>query len=198
MAALSTPVVAPDRVHGWVKVEDELLVDRLRAGDRWAFDLLYDRYFLRVYHFLEKRLRNRADAEETTQDVFVNVLGSIHSFRAEAPFASWIFGITRRTLAARFKRKRHPTVALEDMDADAADAATPATSGDPLESYELRERIERLEVAMCQDLSDEQRELVRLHHLQHRTIQEIATHLCKSEDAVKSNLYRARRLLLSR
>lgn len=177
---------------------DEHLVERLRRGDSQAFQILYDRYFKRIYHFLDRRLSNRADAEETTQEVFFNVFNSIETFRGEAPFAAWVFGITRRTLAARFKRKRHPMVAMPESEGEGQEWESRDAVSNPLAMYEYRERLERLEGAMREDLSEEQRRLVQLHHVQSRTIQEIAELLSKTEDAVKSNLYRARRLLLSR
>jgi RNA polymerase sigma factor (sigma-70 family) len=58
--------------------------------------------------------------------------------------------------------------------------------------------MERLEAAVAVALSDDQRELFQLHHLEHRSINDIATYLHKTEDAVKSNLYRARKVLLAR
>jgi RNA polymerase sigma factor (sigma-70 family) len=67
----------------------------------------------------------------------------------------------------------------------------------PLEHYECGERMARLEAA-AMELSREQQRLFALHHLEHLPIQEIAARLAKSEDAVKSHLYRARRVLLSR
>jgi len=177
---------------------DERLVERLRQGDRAAFQILYDRYFRRVYNFLDRRLPTRADAEETTQEVFVALFSSIESFRGEASFAAWVFGITRRTLAARFKRKQHPTVPLADAEDDTRAWASHDLGGDPLAAYECQERLRRLGSAMERELSPEQRDLVWMHHLQSRSIHDIAAHLGKSEDAVKSNLYRARKLLLAR
>ena len=179
---------------------DEELVARLRAGDRLAFDVVYARYFKRIYHFVDKRLRNRADTEETTQEVFINIFSSIDSFRAEAPFSAWVFGLARRTIAARFKRKRHPTVPL---DADEAFRATnlggkESLDPTPLEVYEYNERLRQMDAAMETRLSEEQRALFRMHHIEDESIGEIARRLAKSEDAVKSNLYRTRRLLLSR
>jgi RNA polymerase sigma factor (sigma-70 family) len=73
-----------------------------------------------------------------------------------------------------------------------------AREPDPHEAYEYSERLARIEDAVTSDLSDEQRQLFELHHLEHRSIQEIATLLSKSEDAVKSHLYRARKVLLAR
>jgi len=175
---------------------DEELVDALRQGDRAAFDALYDRYFERVFRFTRKRLHNRADAEETTQEVFISVLNAIDSYRGEAAFSAWLFGITRRTIASRFKRKRLALVPLDDQEPEPTRPGGPVGAPSPLEMVELRERLAQLEEGLEHRLSAEQRMLFRLHHLEDRPISEIADRLDKSEDAVKSHLYRARRLLL--
>jgi RNA polymerase sigma-70 factor (ECF subfamily) len=179
---------------------DEVLVARLRAGDELAFDRIYARYFQRVYQYLHRRLRNRADAEETTQEVFVNVFSSIDGYRGEAPFGAWVFGLTRRTLANRFKRKRHTTVALNEGGVEKIDLllTTVRREPDPLESYEAAERLERLADSIRRELTREQIQLFELHHLRHHSIHEIARSLNKSVDSVKSNLYRARKVLMAR
>lgn len=180
---------------------DEMLVHSMREGDRTAFDELYRRYFKRVYGFLDKRLRNRADTEETTQEVFINLFSSIDSYRGEAAFAAWVFGLTRRTLAARFRRKQHPTVPLfEDEDERAWVNLTSASvrEATPLEHYEMVERAAHLKHSLEYDVTPEQRRLFELHHLRSIPIAEIARALSKSEDSIKSNLYRTRKLLLAR
>jgi RNA polymerase sigma-70 factor (ECF subfamily) len=182
-------------------VADEVLVQEILDGRPEAFDLLYKRYIKRIYSFVDKRLHNRADTEETVQEVFIAVFYALESFRGEAAFAAWVLGIARRTVANRFKRKRHPTIPLElDDEPSLVDLLIPAITrgATPLEDYEARERVERLEAAATEALSAEQRKLFELHHLEHRSISEIANRLHKSEDSVKSNLYRARKVLLSR
>jgi RNA polymerase sigma-70 factor, ECF subfamily len=182
------------------QVSDEELVLRVRSGEREAFDVLYSRYIARVFCFVEKRLRNRADVEETTQEVFINVFSSLGSFRAEAPFAAWVLGVARHTIAARFKRKQHPTIPLETDEHGEVDARVESTQQEttPLDYYELSERLHQLESAVERELSPEQRQLFQLHHVEHRSIAEVAAFLEKSEDAVKSNLYRVRKVLLAR
>jgi RNA polymerase sigma-70 factor (ECF subfamily) len=180
---------------------DEILVDQLRQGDREAFDELYRRYFKRVYGFLDKRLRNRADTEETTQEVFINIFSSVDSFRGDASFAAWVFGLTRHTLAARFRRKQHPMVPLFEDDDESvipSIAVGASTEPTPLENYEMVERAAHFSNTLETELTPEQRQLFDLHHLQSKPIAEIARTLSKSEDAVKSNLYRTRKLLLAR
>jgi RNA polymerase sigma-70 factor (ECF subfamily) len=182
------------------EITDHELVDGIRKGDALAFDLLYDRYFKRVYRFVAKRLNIRADVEETTQEVFIAVFSSIESFRGEAPVSAWIFGISRRVIASRFKRKRHVTVPLDDQDHDHYGGARSSVSNEPtpLEVYEYQERIDQMDGALENRLSEQQRFLFEQHHIHAIPISEIAAATAKSENSVKSNLYRARKLLLSR
>jgi len=181
-------------------VADEVLIERACEGDRAAFDVLYEIYFPRVYAFVARRIGNRADAEETVQEVFLGAFSGLGSFRREGAFAAWLLGVARRTVAGRFKKKRHPTVPLDEAaEPRTLDLLAPTVRREPtpLEHYECGERLTRLSAA-ARDLSAEQRRLFALHHLEHLPIHEIALRLAKSEDAVKSNLYRARRILLSR
>jgi RNA polymerase sigma-70 factor (ECF subfamily) len=181
-------------------VPDEMLVERILEGDTKPFEILYERYFPRVHRFVARRLRNRADTEETVQEVFINLFSSLRSFRGEAPFGAWVFGLTRRTIAARFKKKQHDTVPLASEEDEQVRSLLPSVrrEADPLEAYECNERLGRLRSAARQDLSEEQWELFRLHHLENRSIQDIARDMSKTEDSVKSHLYRARKLLMAR
>ena len=177
---------------------DEELLERLEAGNGSAFDELYDRYYGRVFNFLNRRLRNRADVEETTQEVFYNLFASLGSFRRQAPFGAWVFGITRRTLANRFKKRRIESISLPEDEMDAIpNLQAHSTSVDPHEAYEYQERLDEM-VRAAGTLSDAQRTLFELHHLKFHSIQEIARLTKRSEDSIKSNLYRTRRLLLAR
>jgi RNA polymerase sigma-70 factor (ECF subfamily) len=193
MAALDAEPSAP--------VSDEDLVDAILGGDRRAFEALYERYFARIYHFIDRRMHNPADAEEVTQEVFASLFLSLPSFRREAPFAAWAFGVTRRTIAAHYKKRRHETVTLSEEDASQATSLAAAAlqrEPDPHQMYEVNERIGRIQAAASSQLTREQRLLFHLRHLQNRSIREISRRVAKSEDAVKSHLYRARKVLLAR
>jgi RNA polymerase sigma-70 factor (ECF subfamily) len=179
-----------------VPVADEELVESILEGDERAFEALYERYFPRIYSFVERRINNHADSEELTQETFLNLFLSLASFRREAPFAAWVLGVTRRTIAARFKKKRCETVALSEESAERS--TTVYREPDPHAVYEYNERIGRMRAAASDNLTGEQRQLFLLHHIHNRPIREIARQVAKSEDAVKSLLYRARKVLLSR
>ena len=189
---VAAPAAQPDELE---------LIDRVLAGERDAFEAIYERYLPRVFGFVSKRLDNRADVEETVQEVFIGVFAGLASFRAEGAFAAWVLGIARRTVAGRFKKRHHATVPLDDLSESESLAFRSPTlrrEATPLEHYECGERLARLQAAADRDLNPEQRRLFELHHLEHVPIEEIAGLVEKSADSVKSNLYRARRLLLSR
>lgn len=178
---------------------EEALVQQVLAGDKAAFELLYERYLPRVAGFVRKRLDNPADTEEAVQDVFIAVFSSLASFRGEAPFAAWMLGIARRTVANRFKRKQHPVVPLDYEEPDSTNRWDPMVQypASPDEQYECRERLARIERVAQRQLSNEQQRLFQLHHFEHQSISNIAAILDRSEDSVKSGLYRARKLLLA-
>lgn len=202
LGSKGVPLAAPTR-ETRPRVSDDELVSKLKLGDEAAFEALYERYFPRIHAFVDRRMNNRADVEETVQEVFINVFSSVDSFRGEAPFAAWVFGLTRRTIASRFKKKRHATVPLDEQLEESVAAptvsspVTPSADPTPLEIYEYQERLARMESRAARQLSEEQRHLFVLHHLRNESIGDIARVLSKSEDAVKSNLYRARKILMA-
>ena len=182
-------------------VPDEELIERVEKGDEAAFETLYERYYPRVYRFVKRRLRNRSDVEEAVQDVFINVFSSMSSYRGDAPFVAWVLGLTRRTIASRFKKKRHVTIPLEtEAEPERTDLLDLALRREPtpLENYECRERIAQLEDTAAQHLNRDQWKLFQLFHVQHQSIHDIALATNRSQDAVKSNLYRTRKILLAR
>jgi RNA polymerase sigma-70 factor (ECF subfamily) len=139
--------------------------------------------------------------EETVQEIFIAAFSSLGSYRGDAPFGAWVYGLARRTVANRFKRKRAETVPWSETDVAHAGAAAAlrddASAPDPHAAYERTERLAQLEEA-AQQLSPSQWEYFRLHHLEDLPIDELARRGGLSRDAVKSHLYRARKLLLAR
>lgn len=84
---------------------DETLLDLAQAGDWEAFSTLCERYLPRVYNRL-RALIPRQDVEDVTQEVFVAVVRSLHSFRSDSAFSTWIYGIIRHKVSDYHRRKR--------------------------------------------------------------------------------------------
>src|SRR5690606_33021044 len=73
--------------------EEREIVARMQAGDREAFGEVYEQYAQRVFAFALRRLRDRDEAEDVCQDVFVEVARSIGSFQGRSKLGTWILGI---------------------------------------------------------------------------------------------------------
>lgn len=172
---------------GWST--DSELVGHILAGSVHHFEILYEAYFPRVYRFALKRLRDPAEAEDVTQEVFLTVFKALDSYQGNSALLVWIFGITRNTVNRRFRKVRPR---MESIDGEAASRA--ASHDTPVdEAAEARRVLEVCESIIEHDLTPLQRRIFHLKHLRRQSIRGIAQALGKSEDAIKANLYRMRR-----
>jgi RNA polymerase sigma-70 factor (ECF subfamily) len=172
---------------------DGELLARVQARDREAYEVLFHRYYPRVYAFVQRRLGDAALAEETVVDTFFEVWRSAHAFRAEAAPASWIFGIAQfKTLAAsrhRSRAKRAALVLVPKEDLERAPEESAAES--QLAARDELRRLRRVLSSMG-ELQRRTAELVWLEGLSH---EEAAAQLGTSADSVKARLWRARQQL---
>lgn len=170
---------------------DAELVQAILSGSRQHFDLLYQTYFPRVYRFALKRLREPAEAEDVTQEVFITVFRALHTYAGGSSLLVWIFGITRNKVNRRFRGIRPRFESLDgDPVLDLASKESPADR-----TVDARRALEECEGAIEQHLTPLQRRIFHLKHLRRQSIRSIAGSLGKSEDAIKANLYRMRRAI---
>ncbi len=92
---------------------DAALAARASAGDAEAFGALYDRYVDAVYRYVFYRVRNEAEAEDVTSDVFFKALRAMPRYQPRQPFLAWLYRIARNAVIDRARRQR-PQVSFED------------------------------------------------------------------------------------
>ncbi|MEZ4570955.1 MAG: sigma-70 family RNA polymerase sigma factor, partial [Thermomicrobiales bacterium] len=101
------------------RFDDAQLVGLAQNGHQEAFAELYDRYFDRIYDFLARMMRNRAEAEDVAQDTFIRAIRSIDRLESGNKFKSWLFTIARNTALNRIEReKRSRPLIFSDDDGD--------------------------------------------------------------------------------
>ncbi len=170
--------------------EDRKIVEAIRSGDTEAFNGLYNRHFRRIYNFAIRKLGDAAEAEDVTQEVFTAVFCCLDRFQGRSDLVVWIYGICRNILNNRLRRRGGiRLVSLDELPADVG----PVDQG-PLARAEARQTLGRVQAAI-EELPTDQRRILELRHAQRLAIRKIAEIMDRSEDAVKSSLYRARRTL---
>ncbi len=177
------------------KTTDDELVESIRNSDHDAFNLLYNRYFQRIYNFSHARLRNHADTEEVVQETFISVFKSIDAYRGESLLVSWIYGIARNTVNNHLRRAKTQRQRLEDARLDLVRPPASLALCSPEEHLGLQRCSEAIQEQL-DSVSEWHAQVFIMRHLQNMTIAEIAKEVSRSSDSVRSSLYRVKRLLL--
>jgi len=95
--------------------DDRALAIRAAGGDVEAFGALYDRHFDAVYRYVFYRVRNEAEAEDVTSDVFMKALRAIPRYEPRQVFLAWLYRIARNAVIDRGRRLANRTqVTFED------------------------------------------------------------------------------------
>src|SRR5258708_37967883 len=168
-------------------------IEQLRGGNIDAFEALYHQYKQTVYSLCLRNTHNAADAEDLTQEVFLQVHRRISSLRNHAAFKSWLYRVTMNAILMHF-RKRHGLVlslhyVLDPKTSAVLDIAEmlAAPGCDPIVRIALARAIGGL--PKCR------RAMVVLHDIKGMSHREIAESLSVSLTGAKSNLSRAHREL---
>ena len=104
-----------DVVSSAEREEDAALARRAGSGEAEAFGVLYDRYVDAVYRYVFYRVRNEAEAEDVTSDVFMRALRAIPKYEPRQAFLAWLYRIARNAVIDRSRRQAaRQQVSFED------------------------------------------------------------------------------------
>lgn len=157
-------------------MDEEHLLVAAAQRDPARFGELYERNFERVYAFVARRVRNRAEAEDVTSEVFRSALQNIGRYESRGvPFAAWLYRIAANEMADRARRARREAP-LENVDEPSVH-----------EDVEQRALLYRLVDA----LPPAQRQVIVQRFAEQRSISEIARQMGRSEGAIKQLQFRA-------
>ncbi|HXK10077.1 MAG TPA: RNA polymerase sigma factor [Vicinamibacteria bacterium] len=173
--------------------EAELLLKAGR-GDEAAFLLLYERHRTPVFRFACRMLGSAPQAEDVTQECFLQILRRPEAFRPErASLRTYLCAIARH-LALKLLRKRGQETAVDDPPEEAAGGSLAAAGRDPLSTAIDAEAAEMVRAAV-EGLPPLQREAVVLFEYQEMSLADIAAVCDTDVGTVKSRLHRARERL---
>lgn len=183
--------------------DEQMWVQRAKQGDGAAFAELVRRHQSAVFNVAYRLLGQRRDAEDVTQETFLRAYRSLAGFEAERPFAPWVKRIAANTAFNWLEAERTRRTVLEadlgreeDETAD-LDAFPSPNTPNPEQTMVQQEQTLRIRHEILR-LSPRQRLVIELRHFQELSYEEIATLLKRPLSDIKSDLFRARKLLAQR
>ena len=170
-------------------IADKALISQIIKGDAEKFRSLVQRYQQRIFNCAYGITRNKDDAADITQEVFIKFYQHISQFDPDRPLAPYLLKIAVNCSRNEL-RKRHLTSSWETEEYAIEDFEP-----SPLEQLAVREKAEFLR-SLINELPVKLREVCTLFYLSECSCSEVAGILKISENAVKVSLYRVRKKLL--
>lgn len=173
---------------------EELLIS-ITQGNQKAFEQFYRLFHVRVYNICLSHLQDAADAEEVTQDVFVDVYNNASKFKGNAAVSTWLYRIAVNKSIDKIRHKsRHKRFAFVTsiFNKDTGELQhNPPEFNHPGVVYEQKEKAVKLFAAIAQ-LPEKQQSAFVLKQVEGLSQREVAAILEMTEKAVESLLQRAK------
>ncbi len=160
------------------EIDDRDVVARVQGGDREAFGILVSRYQKMVFALAQRMTGSPEEARDVVQTSFLNAFRQIASFRGDASFKTWVYGIALNECRMLY-RKSGRTVAMDAV----ADPVAPPAGGHALNRLILGKMVERL--------PDKQRAALVLRICDDLPFRDIGEILGTSEASAKVNYFHA-------
>ena len=171
--------------------ESEVIV-KAQEGDVRCFEMLYTRHKRRVFSLCLRMTGNYAEAEDFTQEAFLQLYRKIKSFRGESAFSTWLHRLSVNIVLMHFRKKSLPETSLEElMEPQQGEEGRKREFG--MTDNALRGSVERVTLERAiGELPPGYRTIFVLHDIEGYEHNEIAELLCCSIGNSKSQLHKAR------
>jgi len=176
-------------------LSDESLACKSLDGDMSAFEELVDRYKRPVFSIVYRMIGQYQEAEDITQEVFINVYEKLYQFDSNKKFGPWIYRIaTNASISALRKKKKVITLDFDETFGKAYEDYYTADSGDPQLMFE-REELKIFTDKAINELPENYRVVIILRYQKDLNNQEIAEVLGVSKENIEVRVHRARKAL---
>lgn len=173
-------------------MEEELLIKGIIENDEGAFRELYDKFSSRIYNTTLGILQNPEDAEDVTQEVFIQIHRSINNFKKESALSTWIYRISvNKAFEFIRSKKRKKRFAIVKSIFAKEEVEEPVDFIHPGIITENKERGKILFKAIGK-LSDKQKSVFILNKVEGLSYKEISDIMKLSLSSVESLIFRAR------
>jgi len=168
---------------------DSEIISQVLKGDHNAYALLVERYKLYVFTLTFRFTKNREDAEEVSQDIFVKAYRSLADFKGTAKFSTWLYTIVNTTCITFLRKKRLDVKSLDDE--GTFEVADSQDSGFRANLVEQKSRLIMVNRAIAM-LNPDDAEIITLFYKNEQSLEEISQILGVEVNTAKVRLHRAR------
>ncbi len=179
------------------KLLDEVLVSKVQAGDKAAFDELVSRYQAKITRMVHRYISDDGDAADLSQDIFLRAYCAISQFRGDSAFFSWLYRIAINTVKnfLMLKKRIPPREDVDIVNTELVEGITLLKDHSSPEQMLLRDEIETT-VFDCLDEMPEDLSLAFLfYEIGELGYQEIALILNCPIGTIRSRIFRVREAL---
>ena len=170
--------------------DNETLIQRCLNGDQDAWRTVVERHWRKAFNVAYKFVGRHDEAEDLTQDIFLKIFRSLHTFDRRANFQTWLVSVSRNLCIDHYRSVRRELEAV-DRSVDASTLTPSSAEAPPLAALEQRDRVALLRTALAA-LPPPLRTAVLMRDIREMSYQEIAEALRLPEGTVKSRINRGR------
>ncbi len=170
-------------------LNDNELISRVLKGDQQAYAGLVSRYQNYVFTLTLRFTKNREDAEEVSQDIFIKAYRSLADFRGASKFSTWLYTIVNTTCITFLRKKRMEVHSLDNE--KVFEVADSLDSGMRANMVEQKSRVAMVNNAI-EMLNPDDAEVLTLFYKGEQSLEEIAMILGIEANTAKVRLHRAR------
>lgn len=170
---------------------DQYYINQIIEGETNAFSILVNRYKDLVFTLALRMLKNREEAEEVSQDTFIKTYKSLHKFKGDSKFSTWIYKVAYNTCLDRLKmNKKH----YNDVVIDEFTEHQIKTIDNALDNIEQQEYNKTIQDCLNLLPSDDSF-LLTLYYFEDYSLEEIAKVVGLKANNVKVKIFRSRKKL---
>ncbi|MBK6403182.1 MAG: RNA polymerase sigma factor RpoE [Rhodocyclaceae bacterium] len=174
---------------------DQVLVERVQAGDKQAYGLLVAKYQRKLLRLISRLVRDSAEAEDVAQEAFIKAYRALPSFRGESAFYTWLYRIgvnTAKNWLVANGRRAPTTTEFDNEDAEAFGESDLLRDVDTPERLLMTKQIGDTVNAAMAALPEELRTAITLREIDGLSYEDIAQAMDCPIGTVRSRIFRAR------
>jgi len=170
-------------------LNDSEIISKVLSGDQQAYAELVSRYQNYVFTLAFRFMKNREDAEEVSQDIFVKAYRALADFKGSSKFSTWLYTIVNNTCITFLRKKKLQTYSLDKE--GVFEAADSQDSGMRANLVEQKSRQNMVNQAIAM-LNPDDAEIITLFYKSEQSLEEISQILGVEVNTAKVRLHRAR------